>query len=290
VSSWAAVVVNYEAGDHLLGCVQALTGAGASEVVVVDNGSTDGSTAAVRRECPAAVVIDPGANLGYSRAVNLGTAATTAEFVMVCNPDVVVDPGVWAPVEAAFAADAQLAAVGPRILNPDGSTYPSARRLPSTGDAIGHGALGLVWSKNPFTRRYRELDADPAQARAVDWVSGAALWLRRRALDDVGGWDERFFMYAEDVELGWRLTGSGWHVRYEPAAVVEHVQGVSTAGRPDRMIVEHHRSVYRFADKRWRGPWRVLLPAAALYLSARAGLAVAGRHLLPQVKMPRVDA
>jgi len=104
-------------------------------------------------------------------------------------------------------------------------------------------------------------------------VSGAAVWLRREALDDVGGWDERYFMYMEDVDLCWRLRGAGWGVAYEPAGRVVHVQGASTARRPYRMIVEHHRSVWRYADARWRGPRRLLLGPAAAYLALRAVLA-----------------
>jgi N-acetylglucosaminyl-diphospho-decaprenol L-rhamnosyltransferase len=146
--------------------------------------------------------------------------------------------------------------------------------LPGVVDAVGHGLLGFVWSENPFTRRYRQLDADPAAARDVDWVSGCAIWLRRDALDAIGGWDERYFMYVEDVDLCARLRGSGYRVRYEPAGHVEHVQGASTARRPYRMIVEHHRSLWRFARVRFTG-WRVaLLPFAGAYLAVRALLAL----------------
>ena len=120
----------------------------------------------------------------------------------------------------------RLAACGPRLLNLDGSDYPSARTFPSVPIAIGHGLLGLWWPRNPFTVRYRQLDADPAAPRIVDWVSGAAVWLRRSALDEVGGWDERYFMYLEDTDLCWRLRRAGWEVAYEPSAVVVHAQGV----------------------------------------------------------------
>jgi N-acetylglucosaminyl-diphospho-decaprenol L-rhamnosyltransferase len=284
MAQWAAVVVNYNAGAHLVACVQSLladaSGGSAPEVVVVDNGSTDGSCAALERESPGVVVLRPGANLGYARAANLGIAATTAPIVAVCNPDLIVDAGTAAAMLADFGAAPRLGAAGPSIRNPDGSVYPSARQVPSTLDAVGHGIFGLVWKSNPFTRRYRRLDADWTEARDVDWVSGAAIWLRRDALDDVGGWDEGYFMYVEDVDLCWRLRRSGWGVRYEPAGRVLHVQGVSTAGRPVRMIIEHHRSLYRFATRRWTGTRRLLLPAAAAYLAIRTLLAVTV-HLLP---------
>jgi N-acetylglucosaminyl-diphospho-decaprenol L-rhamnosyltransferase len=147
--------------------------------------------------------------------------------------------------------------------------------LPSVPLAVAHGLLGLWWRSNPFTARYRELHADPARSRTVDWVSGAAIWLRRDALDEVGGWDERYFMYMEDVDLCWRLRRAGWEVAYEPTGSVVHVQGVSASRRPFRMLIEHHRSAWRFARRRFTGVRAILLPFAAIYLVARALLAMA---------------
>jgi len=289
---WAAVVVNFEAGDALTTCVQSLLAdrsAGvAPDVVVVDNGSSDGSVGALRRRCPEVRVVGAGGNLGYAAAANLGIAATTAPIVAVCNPDLEVIAGTGAALVRAFD-DPGVGAAGPRILNADGTTYPSARRDPTLADAIGHGLLGLVWPANPCTRRYRELDADPDRARDVDWASGAALWLRRRALDEIGGWDEGYFMYVEDVDVGWRLRRAGWRVRYEPGGRVVHLQGLSTDRRPIRMIVEHHRSLYRFASKRWHGPARLLLVPAAAFLALRAGLAIAARALTPRGVRPKVN-
>lgn len=273
---WAAVVVNYEAGDLLAGCVRSIeadTSAGTPEIVVVDNGSTDGSTDAVRDD-PAVTIVDPGRNLGYSGAANLGIGRTRAAVVAICNPDVLVAPGTAGAILRRIAAEPDLAAVGPMVREVDGTPYPSARRVPSVGDAVGHGLVGLVKRDNRFTRRYRELDADPGQTRDVDWVSGAAIWLRRSALDAVGGWDDGYFMYVEDVDLCWRLRRAGWRVAYEPSGQVTHVHGASTARHPYRMIAEHHRSLLRFAGKRWTGWRRVLLLPAAVYLGARAGLAM----------------
>jgi N-acetylglucosaminyl-diphospho-decaprenol L-rhamnosyltransferase len=288
---WAAVVINYEAGPALCDCVRSLladTSAGPPpQVVVVDNGSSDGSAAGARA-LPAVTVLDPGANLGYSRAANLGIAATDAPVVAVCNPDLEVRPGAAGAVLARIDAEDDLGAVGPMILNSDGTVYPSARSVPRVRDAVGHGLLGLVWPTNPFTRRYRQLDANPSRGRDVDWVSGAAVWLRRAALTSVGGWDERYFMYVEDVDLCWQLRQRGWRVGYEPGAVVTHVQGATTARHPYRMIAEHHRSLYRFASKRWRGARRLALPLAAVFLAVRAGLAMADHALRRRPKPPQV--
>ena len=274
---WAAVVVNFESGPLLVECIGSLLGdtsAGPAELVVVDNASKDDSLAKLLAAHPTVHVVRSPGNVGYARAANLGTAATKAPIVAVLNPDTVIEWGTAGALVSRLEHDSRLAACGPRLHNPDGSDYPSARTMPSIPVAIGHGLLGLWWPTNPFTARYRQLGADPARPRLVDWVSGAAIWLRRRALDDVGGWDERFFMYLEDTDLCWRLRGAGWEVAYEPGGVIVHVQGASASRRPYRMLVEHHRSAWQFARKRLTGPRAALLPLAALYFVVRAVVAV----------------
>lgn len=283
MTTWAAVVVNYNAGDHLEQCVQSLradeSAGGAPAIVVVDNASTDGSADAVAAAYPDVTVLRTGANLGYARAANRGIAATTTPIVAVCNPDVIVAAGTGAAMVARFEREPDLGALGPRVRNPDGSVYPSARRFPGLGDAVGHALLGWCWPGNPWTRRYRQLDLDPDRARAADWVSGAAIWLRRAALDDVDGWDEGYFMYMEDADLGWRLGRRAWRVGYEPGGSVVHVQAVSTSRHPYRMIIEHHRSTARFAAKRWTGAHRLLLVVLVPALALRAGVVMAAHAL-----------
>jgi N-acetylglucosaminyl-diphospho-decaprenol L-rhamnosyltransferase len=279
---WAAVVVNYEAGPLLRACVEALRAddsAGAVELVVVDNGSTDGSVRALGEAHPDVQVVTAPGNVGYARAANLGIAATRAPFIAVINPDATVAPGAAAAVVGRMESDARIGACGPRILNVDGSVYPSARTVPSVPLAVAHGFFGLWWPTNPFTARYRQLDADSSVSRDVDWVSGAAVWLRRDALDDVGSWDERYFMYLEDVDLCWRMRRAGWRVVYEPAAEVVHEQGVFTARTPYKMLLEHHRSAWKFARRRFVGARVVLLPFAALYLSFRCAASMAAHAL-----------
>ena len=287
---WAAVVVSYNYGDLLERCVRSVvddTSAGPVDVVVVDNGSTDGSIERLATALPNARIVAAPGNVGYARGANLGIATTEAQVVAVLNGDVEVVRGVAAAMVAALEAEPRVGAVGPRVLNLDGSVYPSARTDPGLGVAAMHGALGLVWRTNPWTRGYRQLDSDPTSARDVDWVSGAAIWLRREALDDVGGWDERYFMYMEDVDLCLRLRRAGWRVEFEPAGEVMHVQGASTSQRPFRMIVEHHRSVLRFAARRYRGWRRALLVPLAVVLALRC-LAAMAQHSWGRPSMPRV--
>ncbi len=275
----AAVIVNYESGAALHRCLTGVREQGFGEVVVVDNGSTDGSVDLVRRDMPDIVVIETGANLGYGSAANRGVAATRAPYVLVANPDLEITPGAPGRLAAVLDDDPRCAVVGPLIRTPQGDRYPSARRFPSLPDAAGHAVLGILAPGNRFTRAYQRSDLDAAGpgVREVDWVSGACFLVRRRAFDDVGGFDESYFMYVEEVDLCWRLGHRGWRIAYAPCAEVVHTQGVSAERHPFRMIVEHHRSLWRFARRTQLGWRRLLLPLVAVGLGVRTVLASADR-------------
>ena len=268
-----AVVVNFNARDYLLHAVRSLRADGVSEVVVVDNGSRDGSGDAIRAADPDVVFVDAGANLGFGAAANRAVKVATGDLVAIMNPDLVVEPGTTKALAEALERDPGLAVVGPRVENLDGTWYPSARTFPSLVDAVGHAFLHYVWPTNPFSRRYKMLDWDHGAARDVDWVSGTFLLARRSAFESVGGFDEAYFMYVEDVDLCWRLRRAGWRVAYEPAGRVIHSIGASSELTPYRMIVAHHRSLFRFSVKTHTGVQRVVLPFVALGLALRAGLA-----------------
>ncbi|MGH9208701.1 MAG: glycosyltransferase family 2 protein, partial [Acidimicrobiales bacterium] len=200
----SAVIVNYNAREHLAKCVNSLRREGVSQIVVVDNGSSDGSKEALETVDPGAVFLAQRHNSGYGAAANRGAEATEGEAVLICNPDVEMLPGALRTMIGSLAADTALGVVGPKILDREGNLYPSARTFPSLVDSIGHGFIGLVQPDNPFSRRYKMESWDHRNAQAVDWVSGACFLARREALDSVGGFDESYFMYMEDVDLCWR--------------------------------------------------------------------------------------
>jgi N-acetylglucosaminyl-diphospho-decaprenol L-rhamnosyltransferase len=278
----SAVVVNYNARDHLVDCVRSLRAEGLVDVVVVDNASADGSEAALRAADADAHWHQTGANLGFGAGANRGAARTDAAnpYLLVCNADVVLEPGALKAMVEAIEADPRRAVVGPRVEDTEGELYPSARTFPDLADAVGHAFLGFVAPRNRFTRRYRMLDWDHAEPAEVDWVSGSCFLARREAWQRVGGFDERYFMYAEDVDLCWRVRREGWTVVYEPAARVVHVQGASTALHPYWMILEHHKALLRFAARSTTGWRRGLLPLMAAALAVRVPLAWAHRLLV----------
>ena len=265
------VVVNFNAARHLAACLAGLThDPDVGSIVVVDNASTDDSIGVVAAAAPDAVWLPTGANLGFGRAANRGIAATRAPFVLIVNPDLTVSPGALGALVAHLRADPACGVAGPRVVSLDGATYPSARAFPTLADALGHGFVGLVKPDNRWSRRYRH------EGR-TDWVSGTAMLCRRTALEAVGGFDEDYFMYVEDVDLCWRIRLAGWGVGYVPGAVVEHEIGGSSEAAPYRMIAAHHRSLLRFANRTTRGAHRLLLPVVALGLAARA-LAVSAKR------------
>ncbi|MGH9101122.1 MAG: glycosyltransferase family 2 protein, partial [Acidimicrobiales bacterium] len=272
----AAVVVDYDTGELLEACVRSLLEDGVRQVVVVENGEEW----AARRALGASAVplVVTGRNLGYGAGANRGIAASGgSEYLLVCNPDLRIHPGAVATLTAALDAHPDWAIVGPRIVDTAGEVYPSVRRFPSMTDAAGHALLALLRPDNRFSRRYRDRIGE--EPRAVDWVSGACFCARRSALEELGGFDEAYFMFAEDIDLCWRAGRAGWGVGVEPHAVVTHVHGASRRRHPYRMLVAHHRSALRFQARRAQGAERLALPAAAAVLGVRLGMALAEEAL-----------
>jgi N-acetylglucosaminyl-diphospho-decaprenol L-rhamnosyltransferase len=277
----SAVVVNYNAASVIGDCLRSLRDEGVEEVVVADNASSDDSREVVGN---AAVWLSNGANLGYGAGANRGAQATSGRYLLVCNPDLTFQPGAVKAMAQVLDNDGGVGIVGPRIENLDGTTYPSPRVFPRLSDSIGHAVVGLVRPDNPWTRRYKLLDMDrTALVPSVDWVSGSCFMVRRSLWDELGGFDESYFMFAEDMDLCWRAGRRGWRVAFEPAATVVHVEGVSRRGHPYRMLALHHWSLLKFQARTLTGWRRALLPAIAAGLAVRAAAAIAQRALRQRV-------
>jgi N-acetylglucosaminyl-diphospho-decaprenol L-rhamnosyltransferase len=271
----AVVTVTYSPGGTLDAFLDSVPKATTRpvRVILADNGSVDGAPER-GAERDGVDLLRIGENVGYGTAANRGVAELGDEvgWVVVANPDLVFGPGSLDELLAVAARWPRAGALGPLIRGADGHVYPSARLLPSLGRGAGHAALGTVWPDNPWTRSYRQEDAEPVE-RTAGWLSGSCLLLRRTAFDSVDGFDPRYFMYFEDVDLGDRLNRAGWRNVYAPSAEVVHTGGVSTskADVSARMLTEHHRSAYRYlADRNagvMRAPLRAVLKAG---LTARA--------------------
>jgi N-acetylglucosaminyl-diphospho-decaprenol L-rhamnosyltransferase len=275
----AVVVVTYFPGDDLARFLDTLDKATTRDVRVVlaDNDSTDDALdRAAERENVHLLRI--GENLGYGGGANRGVAELDESYgwVVVANPDLEWEPGSLDVLLDATQRWPRGGAFGPLIREPDGTVYPSARLLPSLGRGIGHAVFAKVWPANPWTRAYRQERA-PAE-RSSGWLSGSCQLFRRAAFDSVDGFDSRYFMYFEDVDLGDRIGRAGWQNVYVPSAAVTHIGGKATSRAPKKMLAAHHESAYRYLADRHRGPaWKPVLAAIKLGLAVRLRLETRGR-------------
>ena len=272
------VTVTYSPGSHLERFLSSLTVATDRPltVVIADNGSTDGAPEEAVERFPGTRLLRTGANLGYGTAVNraVATVSTAEEFVLIANPDVVWGPGSIDELMAATGRWPGAGAWGPLIRDPDGAVYPSARHLPSLIRGGMHAVVGFVWKGNPWSKAYRQERTEPSE-RPVGWLSGSCLLVRRTAFESLGGFDERYFMYMEDVDLGDRFGRVGWLNVYVPDSEILHDKGHSTGREPARNLRAHHDSTYLYLSDRhgrwWQAPLRWAIRAA---LGVRAGAAV----------------
>jgi N-acetylglucosaminyl-diphospho-decaprenol L-rhamnosyltransferase len=232
-------IVNTSSRELLLACLDSLRGVDA-EVVVLDNASEDGSAEAVRERHPGVRVIAQQHRAGFGANHNTLIRATSRRYVYVLNEDTTSEDWGLERMVAYLDANPRVAALGPRLVYPDGRPQASAWRFP--GPAVA--ALGLLTLGRAGVKQ-----SGGAAVRDVDWVMGAAILLRREALDEVGLFDEGFFIYSEETDLCRRLRGAGWQVRYFPGVTVVHHESQFSAGIPERRINEMWRSRHRYWAK-----------------------------------------
>jgi N-acetylglucosaminyl-diphospho-decaprenol L-rhamnosyltransferase len=277
------VVVTYSPGETLTDFLVTLRKATHRpvEVVLADNGSTDGAPQRAAERFPGVRVLPTGGNIGYGAAANVGLADTRQGWALVANPDIRFEPGAVDELLAVAARWPRAATIGPAIRTPDGHVYPSARDLPSLSTGTGHALFGWIWPGNPWTARYRREREEPRE-RTAGWLSGSCFLVDLEAFHSIGGFDPGYFMYFEDVDLGARLGERGWLHVYAPSAVVVHEGGHATRREPHRMRRVHHTSALRYLSH--RHPQRMAAPMRA---ALRVGLG--GRMLIAYVS-DRVSA
>jgi N-acetylglucosaminyl-diphospho-decaprenol L-rhamnosyltransferase len=281
----AVVVIGHNSGDEIVDCIASVVAQGPAQIVVVDNASTDGSDVRLAQRYGDVPLIRNERNTGFAAAANQGVRATDAPFVLLLNPDAVLQPGALDALQAALDAKPRAGAVGALVRNPDGTIQPTRRRFPSIWQSIQHGLLGIFRPDNPGTRAYTLDDALLTELSRVDWVAGPAMAVRREAFEDVGGFDEAFFFFVEDVDLCKRMSTSGWQVWFEPGAEVTHRWGGSWTQRPIRFLWVHQWNLFRYVRKHYRGAWLLLYPFIAAGLLLRFTLLVL-RWLITRRSVP----
>ena len=226
MSAIDVVVVSYNSETTLRGCVEQLATAPDIHVIVVDNASRDGSLETVGELAVTAVALDT--NRGFASGCNRGLAAGSAPAVLFLNPDARIEPDAVRRLAAVLDERTEAGLVAPRVLDDAGALDYSLRRFPRLRSTYARAVfLHRIFPRQPWAD---EVVRDPTaygSAHAVEWISGACVLARRRTLEEIGGWDEGFFMYGEDVDLCRRMQSAGWSVRFEPGAEVVHIGGVS---------------------------------------------------------------
>lgn len=249
------------------------------EVLVVDNASEDGSREMIRAQFPQVQLIVNSTNIGFGAGNNAALPHASGRYLLFLNSDTVVtDSALYGMVRFADASP-DIGVVGPKLLNADSSLQYSCRRYPNLGAGFFRSTpLGRLFPNNRFATDYLMTDWDHATTRDVDWVSGAALMIRRALVDQIGCFDEDYYMYCEDVDLCWRANHAEinnatsspapgedksaarrWRVVYYPEAIIYHLIGKSSDMAPTRMTYEFHRSQYLFYKKHYAASTGLLL-------------------------------
>ncbi|HEX6104576.1 MAG TPA: glycosyltransferase family 2 protein, partial [Gemmatimonadales bacterium] len=233
----AVAIVSWNTRELLRRCLESALAEGAAEIVVVDNGSSDGSVEMVRDQFPRVRLEVRPENPGYGAASNIAFGLCSAEYVLLLNSDTAIHPGALAALVEHLDRNPRAGIVGPRLLNADGTLQKSVFPFPSplvplvkrrpVADVVGV----VPWLRDEFVGSWAH-----DRARRAPWVLGAALAIRRTAFDGTGGFDESFVMYFEEVDLCYRLRQAGWEIHFTPAAEVTHVGGASTSQRRPEML------------------------------------------------------
>lgn len=246
----AVVIVSYNAGDLLAKTVRSAWDAAASEIVVVDNASSDNSLAGIEAVDVRTKVIRNDRNLGFAKACNIGFEATEAPNVLFLNPDCEVKSETITKLLAILNSASDIGMVGPMLLNADGSEQAAGRRrLPTFGRGV---ARGIGFSRDLMAPELN-FDADTSMSKSsaipVEAISGSCMMVKRAAAEDVGPWDEGYFLHVEDLDYCKRFASQGWRIFYVRGAVAVHVKGASSHSRAVFVEWHKHLGMIRYYEK-----------------------------------------
>ncbi len=266
MSDLSIIIVNWNTKEFLLPCLRSIIEREQRidrEVIVVDNGSQDGSKGGVKKVFPSAHLIENEKNFGFAKAVNQGLQKASGRYVLLLNPDTQVKNGAVERLVLFMDAHADVGAAGGQLLNPDGSKQNSIANFPSLGTELLNKSL-LRWL---FPKKFPGKERNYSEPVEVDSVIGACMMVRREAMDQVGLLDEDYFLFLEETDWCYRIKKAGWKVYHVPDAEVLHFQGKSAETDKKRARVEYFRSRYHFFKKnRGGGQWFILLAGLLIRL------------------------
>jgi N-acetylglucosaminyl-diphospho-decaprenol L-rhamnosyltransferase len=264
------IIVNWNVKGLLHQCLQTLTDWQAqpahgdthyeAEIIVVDSASNDGSVEMVQQAFPRVKLIASDENLGYAAGNNIGAAQASGRYLLILNPDTQIIGDAPTQMLDYLDSHPQVGAVGPQLRYADGSPQSSRRRFPTLVTAFCESTLLHQWfPNNPSAQRYHMTDQSTDQTQPVDWVVGAAFMIRRTVWDQVGPFDEAYFMYFEELDWCRRCRQEGWEILYLPTAVVMHHEGKSSEQVVAERTIRFQRSKIRYFAKYHGGAAAALL-------------------------------
>jgi N-acetylglucosaminyl-diphospho-decaprenol L-rhamnosyltransferase len=270
VADLTIIIVSFNTKSELEACLASIAAAPPAlphEVVVVDNASSDGTLAAIAQRWPGIRLIEAGRNVGFAAANNLGIKAASGEFVLLLNSDTIVPPGAIDTLLRELSSDAGAVAAGPRLVDADGRPELSFGGMISPLAELRQKITVRLYERR-WPPAVRFVERETSRRRYADWVSGACLLVRRRDALAAGLLDERYFLYAEDVDFCAALRGLGRRILFTPASQVVHLRGASGRSRPAATALAYRRSQLAFYAKH-HPAWAPVLRA---YLRIRGKL------------------
>lgn len=246
------VIVNWNVRELLRACLLSLApaAAGGAEIIVVDSASSDGSVAMLRQDFPSVQLIACDSNIGFSAGNNLGLAAARGELVLCLNPDTEIVGDALQTLASYLCAHSAVGVVGPQLRYPDGTLQSTRRRFPTLLTALLESTLLQQWfPRNRWLTRYYLADVPDGTVQDVDWLMGACFMLRRSIVAQVGGFDEDFFMYSEELDWMRRIKTAGWRIVFVPDAVVIHHAGKSSEQVVAQRHIRFQASKLRYFEK-----------------------------------------
>jgi N-acetylglucosaminyl-diphospho-decaprenol L-rhamnosyltransferase len=250
------IIVNWNVRDLLAACLRSLEYERdrlVLQVIVVDSHSADDSVAMVRRDFPWVELIVCEENIGFPRGNNLGLQRANGRYVLLLNPDTEVVGAALSTMMAHMEAHPTVGALGPQLLNPDGTVQSSRRRFPTLATALFESTWLEPFAPASILRHYYMQDVADGETAEVDWVTGACLLVRRDVVEEIGGLDEDYFMYSEELDWCRRIKAAGWQIVYLPMAQVIHYVGKSSEQAVTARHINFQRAKLRYFYK-YHGP------------------------------------
>lgn len=280
---FSIVLINYNSGQHLKNCLDSIfqnNSVDYTNITVYDNASSDDSISYARTFYPDVLYIENATNIGFARAINRVIRATRGEYILLLNPDVILLPKAIDEMLQFMKKKPHCGVVGGEIVSPLGYYQPTCRRFPNYMNILfGRRSLARrLFPNNPFSHRYLYLDLDCTVPQKVDFVEGSVMMIRRKALEDVGFFDEGFFLYLEDADICYRMNSHGWETWWLPRAYAIHFRGETIRRDNIHPTMHHSKGFYRFFMKHYHPffPMRLLLQ---IFLALRLAYVISTESL-----------